>query len=170
MVRNHVIVDANVAKSAAPGRTGVAKSCYHVAMTLIDGSCQSGVFMTPALREEWRTHASPSMVGWLATMVTRRRVRSESDRRIADFRRLVSNIVDEGIQSAVEKDAHLTEAAIYYHVPVVSQDARQRRYLCDMVGEYPLLGALQWTNPCTDQDWEQWIREGCLDPEPFRLA
>lgn len=126
--------------------------------------------MTPMLRAEWRDHASPTMVGWLATMESRKRVRSERDVRVNDLRQAIAEVDNAGVRDALEKDAHLSEAALMHGVPIASQDDRQRRFLNDLGDVYPLASRLQWFNPVSDTEWEEWVAQGCVDRDVFQCC
>lgn len=171
VVRNHVLVDANIARSATdPARHPTSTACYELARTLLSRSSDSGIAMTPALKEEWRRHASPTMVSWLASMENRRRVRKEEDRRVRDLREAVSSVDDVGVRTALEKDIHISEAAILHGLPVASRDDRQRQFLSRISSHYPLAGRVQWFNPVVDADWEEWVRCGCVDRHSYRCC
>jgi hypothetical protein len=132
--------------------------------------CKTGALMTPTLRAEWRKHASPTMVGWLASMESRRRIRAERDRPVRDLRDALEQVEDQGVKAAIEKDLHLSEAAVWHAVPVASQDDRQRRFLAGLASSYPRAGKVQWFNPVRDTDWEAWISSGCTDGTCFRCC
>src|SRR4051794_2026379 len=124
---NHLIVDANVAKSAAdPARHESSRGCLRLARLLLHKECKTGAAMTPALSDEWRRHASPYMVSWLASMESRGRIRREADQRLRDLRAAVAKVKDEGVRDALLKDIHVSEAAIWHGLPVASQDNKQR--------------------------------------------
>lgn len=163
--RSYILVDANIAKSAAdPARHPTTIACLRLARALEARSCRTGAAMTPALQEEWKRHASRTMVAWLASMESRGRVRREADRRVNDLRAAVTDIKDGGVRAAIQKDIHLSEAAIYHGFPVASQDDRQRKFLAQLSTQYALAGQVQWINPVTDPDaWEDWLVEGCIE-------
>jgi hypothetical protein len=165
---SHVLVDANVARSARdPARHPTSSACWKLAKLMSSRDCLTGALMTPALRAEWRKHASPTMVGWLASMESRNRIRAEHDRPVRDLRRAVAE-VEEGVRAAIEKDLHLSEAAVLHGVPVASQDDQQRRFLRELSSSYSLAGKVQWFNPVSDTDWENWILSGCSDRVSFQ--
>ena len=166
---NHILVDANIARSARdPARHPTSAACWTLARLLYSKDCATGAVMTPTLRDEWRKHASPTMVGWLASMESRKRVRKEKDLPVRDLRAAVAEIEDPGVRGAVEKDLHLSEAALMHGVPVASQDDRQRSFLTSLGASYPLASSIQWFNPVTDADWEVWVRGGCPDRTSYR--
>lgn len=128
--------------------------------------------MTPALSEEWARHASPLMRRWLASMVSRRRVRFERDRRVADFRRAaIVAAVDSAEYEAIEKDAHITEAAILLTVGVLSLDDKQLGLLARLSLTYPLVAGVQWFHPeRAHVECREWLASGCRDATVGRIA
>lgn len=112
------------------------------------------------------------MTAWLVSMEQRGRVRREKDRRVADLRAAVEDVQDRGVRAALEKDLHLSEAAIIHRVPVVSLDDKQRRFLRHLSDSYAAAGKIQWVNPLSDDvdTWSAWLKSGCVDPELFRAS
>jgi hypothetical protein len=103
-------------------------------------------------------------------MASRRRIRSEEDVRVSDYRSHIAGVVDEGIRAAMDKDAHLVELSLLRHFPIASQDDKQRRYVMQVSGAYPLVEKVQWFNPISSPDWEDWIKSGCADEEIYRCV
>jgi len=170
---NHILIDASVARSVSdPARHPTSVACLELVRLLERKDCSTGAAITPALQEEWKRHASRLMVSWLAAMELRGRVRRERDRNVSDLRAAVSAVRDDGIRSALEKDLHLSEAAMLHGLPVASHDNKQRRYLVDLVDSYGTVGRVQWFSPVSDRatEWAPWIEDGCVDPEPFRVG
>lgn len=166
-----ILVDANIARSAAEnGDHPTTRASLSLARTLQAKDCETDLLMTPALRSEWREHASPLMSGWLVEMFQRRRVRSVVDKPVRDLRNAVNDVLDAGVKNALMKDLHLSEAAILRCAPVASLDDRQRRYLRVICDTYKRAGDIQWLNPEKDAEWDGWIRGGCVDPERFSVA
>lgn len=166
---NHILVDASIAKSATdPARHPVSMAALAFVKLVQDRSCATGAALTPILLEEWRRHASRFMTSWLADMEQRNRVRHLADKRMSDFRRAVAAVPDAGIRDALVKDAHLSEAAMFYGLPVASRDSRQRKYLAMLSSTYPLAGSVQWLDPEDEAElWQEWLRTGCVDRSAF---
>lgn len=161
----HVLVDANVARSAAEtSKHPTTVACLMVAKTLLSPQSRSGLAMTPALQAEWRKHASQFMTRWLVSMESRRRVKRMPDQPVRDLDAAIKTISDKGIRDAIQKDLHLSAAALYFGLPVVSRDETQKRYLTSLSSEYSLLAKLQWVNPETYDDCEAWLLSGCTIP------
>jgi hypothetical protein len=170
---SHVIVDASVATYVGdPPRHPGSAACLSLVRLLAGKGCATGAVMTPALQAEWRAHAPALMVSWLASMESRGRIRREQDKNVSDLRAAVANVADDGIRAAMEKDLHLSEAAILHRVPVASHDNRQRRYLAALVATYGTAGRIQWFSPISDDpdQWFPWIETGCSDADVFRVA
>ena len=165
----YLIIDANVARSCTdPARHETSEACLRLTRVLQDRNSRVGVALTPALRAEWSKHASPMFTRWWASMESRQRIRTEDDRRVGDYRTHLSNIGDEGVRVAMEKDAHLVELSLLQHYPIASQDDTQRRYVSAVAARYPLAGKVQWFNPVTSAGWEEWVSTGCQDEDAYR--
>lgn len=167
---NHVLVDANIAKSAAePSSHPVALTCREVARTLERKDCPIGIAMTPLLQAEWRKHASRLMTRWLVTMETRGRVTRKPDKRVRSVRIDISQVPDAGIRAAMEKDLHLTEAAIANGWPVLSTDHKQKRYLHALhESGNKDVGRIHWANPLRDGHCNEWLMSGCSGVYDYR--
>lgn len=167
---NHILVDANIARSATdPADNPTAEACREVARTLEHRECPVGIAMTPALLAEWRKHASRIMTRWLVVMESRGRISHKQDKRVGSIRRDVTRVSDVGIRVALEKDLHITEAAITNSWPVISRDARQKRYLKSLhdIGNTDV-GRIHWADPITDVTWREWLMSGCSQVYDFR--
>lgn len=168
---SHVLIDACVARAVGVRRdTMPAKEIRKILEECADGP--TGILMTPALREEWGRHASPLMKRWLARMVSRRRVRTATDRRVRDFRIAAEDsAADQAEYDALEKDAHITEAAILFGSGVVSLDDRQLRLLARVSVNYSLVGRVQWFHPVRNcAECAEWVASGCADQEVGRIS
>lgn len=160
-----LLIDANVALSATTvPRSSASKACTDLVQTIASRRSPVDVAMTPMLMDEWRRHASPMMIRWLAQMDSRRRVRHMKDRPIRGLRKVVIQIEDAGIREAVQKDLHLSEAGLLQNLPVVSCDDKQHRYLASLVESYPQLAKLQWANPVRN-NLRAWVVAGCPKDE-----
>jgi hypothetical protein len=159
-----IIIDANIAKSCAdPARHETSEACLRLTQVLAERGSEVFVALTPKLEEEWIKHGTRTFMSWWALMESRRRVRTESDKRIADYHRAIDEIDDDGIRDLLEKDAHLVELAMHKHHAVASQDDKQIRHVRTVSSSYPLLKTVQWFNPVTSAGWEDWVRGGCDD-------
>lgn len=167
----HVLVDACIARSVGAKRDTMPARDIRVVLDEIQNG-PVGLLMTPLLRQEWERHASPVMKRWLARMVSRRRVKTMRDRRVNDLRSAAarSAITDAEIV-AIEKDAHITEAAILSKSGVISLDDAQLRLLARVATLYPLVGHVQWFHPVRDcVDCATWVASGCADSSLSRVS
>jgi hypothetical protein len=168
---SHVLVDACVAKAVGVKHdTMPARDIRKVLEEFREGP--TGLLMTPLLRNEWERHASPIMKRWLARMVSRRRVRAVRDRRVNDFRTAARNSAADPTElEALEKDAHITEAAILLKAGVLSLDDRQLRLLTRVTQIYPLVGQVQWFHPVRNCEvCAHWVAAGCTDDQILRIS
>jgi len=169
MIHRHIIVDANIARSCAdPGRHKTSSDCLRLIRLLQGKNSTIGVAVTPTLAAEWKKHASRTFVAWWVSMESRGRVRHEKDQRVNDYRSSLLALTDKGVRAGMEKDAHIVEAAILHSFPVASQDDTQRRQLAALSASYTLLASIQWFNPTSATDWEDWVANHCVDPLAFR--
>jgi hypothetical protein len=163
-VKGTLIVDACVAQGVGHANANIdVVEAKRVLDALKDGP--AGILMTPLLMQEWKNHASRFMIRWLAQMQSRKRIIRRPDRRVQDFRTaLTGTLAVEHGRVAVEKDAHLVEAAILYRAGVLSTDEQQRRLLQKVASGYPRAGLVQWFNPGTQAALVlAWIAGECVD-------
>lgn len=162
-VHAYVLIDANIARSASePAKHPRSIASRRVAEVLQDLNCPTAVGFTPALDKEWRKHATSLMTRWLVAMENLHRINRKNDKAVASFRRAIKQLADPNIRLAIEKDMHLTEAAINNGWSVLSLDDKQRRHLRDLaLHHYAPVGSVAWVNPVTDQDWELWVATSC---------
>ncbi|MEU7634395.1 MULTISPECIES: hypothetical protein [Actinomycetes] len=163
----YLIIDTNIAKSYNdPARNDTSLDCLLLLNALQDAACKVGVVTSPELETEWTEHASRAFNRWWASMESRRRIRHIEDRRVADYRRAISKVEDEGIRTAMEKDAFIVELVILNWFAVASRDDRQRNYVVRLGADYEVLRKIQWFNP--SEDWQDWLRGGCVDSTVFQ--
>lgn len=161
---SHIIIDANIAKSCAdPGRHHTSIACLRFVKFVGQRNSGFDVLLTPILLAEWHKHASPTFKRWWASMESRRRVRTESDKRVADYRAAIAELESAKARTEVTKDAHLVEAAVLHGTPIASQDDAQAEFVRLIAQTYPLVGQVQWFNPVTDDAWHSWMTDGCVD-------
>ncbi len=95
-------------------------------------------------------------------MENRSRVIHKKDKSVADFRKSVSQIADDGVKAAILKDRHLSEAAIVQGFGVLSLDDKQQSYLASIADTgYAAAGRIAWVNPSTHEDCADWLLTGC---------
>lgn len=170
---SHIVVDASVAMSVGElASDSVAAACRSLVNQLSSKECSTGILMTPAVRAEWKKHVSALMSSWLVSMVSRGRVREERDRVVRDLRDAVAAVKDSGVRVALQKDLHLSEAAIFYGAPIASRDDKQRKYLAIIGTTYLAASRIQWLNPVHHDQvlWMNWVTSGCTDRDIFRVS
>ena len=160
---DYALIDACVARAFGVGSASRLSGLKAAIDEVAKGP--TGVAMSPDLKIEWELHASRFMSRWLANMTSRRRVRWIKDRRVSDFRRAaLANAESPQEYEAIEKDAHITEAALLVGFGVISLDDRQRRLLRKMCEEYPLVGTIQWFNPTSEaEECLVWLQSATKD-------
>jgi hypothetical protein len=150
-LQHHLLIDACVASGLSDPADASLIQALKVVGALQRGSV--GLAMTPELRREWMKHASRYMVNFLARMESRRRVSNFSDKRVADFRKAIeTHVKQDSARNAIWKDAHLTEAALFYSMAILSLDEKQRKHLRVLADHYPPLRSIQWFNPSHPSD------------------
>lgn len=126
--------------------------------------------MTPKLADEWERHGTRIFKSWWASMESRRKVTHQPDVRVADYRRAIAGINEEGVRDLLTKDAHLVELALLQRYPVASQDDSQARHVTAIASDYPLVGNVEWFNPASSEGWVAWLESGCEDNRLFALV
>lgn len=158
----YFVIDANIARSCGnPTENKGAADCYRFLTAVSATNSETGAVADPELRREWIKHANKTFLSWLARMESRRRVRLVETRRSSDYRSALRAIENDGIRTAMDKDVHLVELALFGQHPVASCDDRQRRYVRELSDAYPPLGDIQWVNPMTHEGWAEWLARGC---------
>jgi hypothetical protein len=170
-MRRYILIDANIARSCAdPARHETSSACLSLLLRVARKGSSVDLAVSPLLQEEWINHASKYFIKWYASMTSRGRVKSFADKRVNDYRDVISNVADDGVRQALIKDAHVVELALIHHFPVASQDDRQARYVRDISATYSLARRVQWFNPVTTPGWVEWIDSACSDTELFMLG
>lgn len=172
-LHSHILVDASVARSVGePPSDEVSAACLRLVRVLEQRDCATGIAITPALQREWHRHAPRMVAAWLARMESTHRIRRAPDKPVRDLRKALACVSDAGKRVAIEKDLHLSEAAILLNLPVASRDERQRRYLGELAPTYAAAGRVQWMNPAKNDEpeWTEWIMRGCTDQVVYRTA
>lgn len=114
------------------------------------------------LRQEWREHASPFALAWLARMALKNRTIIEEG---SDFLPLLQTVCDclrsHSEKEAMAKDFHLIRSALATGQLIVSNEVRFPRSLaraCEALGELRLL---YYGNPGVEGDeCRLWIKSG----------
>lgn len=172
-----LVIDASIARAAGTTDAPMSTRCREFMAAML-ATESLGCVLTPELREEWGRHASIYSVRWRAAMYSRRRVRgllsAHDDGLRRNLARCARSIAGNdpaqipGIQSAMEKDAHLLEAAIAARAPVASLDDKVRHHFSVCAQNNHSLRAIHWVNPTRqEENAVTWVRSGA-PAEQFR--
>lgn len=166
-----IVVDASVARAAGTTNFPTSRHCRDFLLGLRD-STQCHCVFTPELRDEWKKHASLLSAKWHTSMYSRRRVTNLSEANNDPLRAHLNNCAEtiagqaddarqKKISAALEKDAHLVEAAIQTGNRVVSLDDTVRKYLHVCANAHADLKRIVWVNPDNaDEEADTWILSG----------
>jgi hypothetical protein len=85
--------------------------------------------------------------------------------------KLEDTATDEGIRTAMLKDALLIEAAFQTDSIVISMDERVRRYFNEITIYVIELRRITWANPCKDDEKViEWLEHGARQEKERRLG
>jgi hypothetical protein len=165
-----IVIDTSVARAAAnrPNANHPGPACTAAMLTLA-GQPELGVVTSPDLHEEWKRHATPFAMKWLAELRGRKRVQHERGTwaRSADVLVAAAEITP-GQQEAVRKDEVVWSLAMVTGQRVLSNDLRQRALLRQLSAEVPELSDLAWVS-AADQDAVPWLKTGAPRVAPHRV-
>jgi hypothetical protein len=144
-----LVVDACVGRAAGgdPTNVGFSGACRRALdLALTHGH---SVLMSPAIREEWNRHQSGFARTWRLGMVARRRVRLQDPPESPVLRtRLAAMDADDPVRDALEKDAHLVEAALAADRVVLTADRRIALNLNSAFRGAQVFQEIVWVHPC----------------------
>ncbi|MFY9824577.1 MAG: hypothetical protein WAM82_24585 [Thermoanaerobaculia bacterium] len=166
-----IVVDASVARSAGwEGAADVLSRHCREALEAIK-SIHSVVFSKEGL-SEWRRHSSGFARTWLIEMYGRKKVIWAGTIQEDSFRaRLLQLAPSEPIRAAMEKDAHLIEAAIQHDRIVLSRDEAMRQILRQVAAEIREVAQILWANPALEDDGVlDWLEGGARVEAARRLG
>jgi hypothetical protein len=121
---------------------------------------------------EWRRHEREFARGWRARMVARGRAVFIQDAPDDEFRDRLSAVAPSApARRAIEKDAHLVEAACATDRIVISLDNVVRdlfRQICPLVAD---LREILWADPSREEeDVTEWLRRGARIEKKRKLG
>lgn len=163
-----VVVDASVARAA--GGAGAAHSAACACRDALEALRLAGlrVAFSPPLHDEWRRHKSAFARKWLASMYARRRVSKMTPAPFEPLRAACASLEERKLQRAIEKDAHLVDAAFAADRRVLSSDAEVQRALQMLAEQVVDLQHMLWGDPATD-GCVACVRAGTPDVPRYRL-
>jgi hypothetical protein len=159
-ISERLVIDASVARSS--GRAGAAHcratACRDFLLAVLE-ICHRLV-MTPAIRDEWRKHASSFARTWRVSMEARKKVVRPDVPESEALGIKASSLFQGADRAAVLKDLHLLEAAIATDHIVVSCDDEAKRLFACAAGTVRELADVAWVNPGTTPDMRPWLENG----------
>src|SRR4051812_6003503 len=167
-----LVVDAWAARSAGGegAREGPSRQCREV----LDGILRVGhrAVFSPECLVEWRRHRSRYARAWLVQMFSRRKVILAEVFEDEGFRvRLLMAAPSEPARAAMEKDAHLIEAAIQHDRIVLSRDEAMRHILRGVAEEIREIAQILLANPAIEEDGVLvWLEGGARVEAARRLG
>lgn len=164
-----IVVDASVARSAGweSASDAVSLQCREVLEGILE-ICHKAV-LSPECLAEWRRHRSGFARRWLFQMFSRRKVIRPEAVQDEGLRARLSGVASsEAVREALQKDAHLIEAALRYDRIVLSRDEAMRQILGEAASEIQELRVILWANPALEADGVlSWLEQGAK-MEPVR--
>ncbi len=167
-----LVIDANVLGEAGnqpdPGSRGIAVRAF---LGAVLGICHR-VVLTPAIRDEWKRHASSFARKWRVSMEGRKKIirldAPEDARLRKQFARAIPVQRD---KEAALKDVHLIEAARAADGIVASLDERARQIFASACEAIPDLASLTWVNPaCAAEGVPAWLEAGARTEQARTLG
>jgi hypothetical protein len=118
--------------------------------------------MTEAIYAEWKQHQGRWSRAWLAKMTSSKRVAHQTVGEDAGLRQAIARaLTSDADRVAVDKDAHLVEAALAADRIVASCDENARRPFRIAAVKVRRLRSLIWVNPTYPaEDCAEWLRRG----------
>lgn len=161
----HVVVDADVARSAGLTEHPVSKS----ARDLLRGISQANLHVAfcPLLLAEWRQHKSLLSARWLNSMIARKKFHLLTPKLLAK-----TEIDNAGLsaphQVIAEKDAHVVDIAVATGNFITSNDKIARGVFTDVAKKSAVFDNLIWAVPTESSDaLVELFSKGGLVPEEW---
>lgn len=157
-----LVIDASVGASAAssPVPGACAEVCRESLLAV--GQIHRIVFSKEGW-DEWNRHESRFAGQWRRQMVARRKVLFLAEGAGNEgFREALSQVaLPQKARRALEKDAHLAEAADATDRIIISRDEKVRSHFRSVCSEIPLLKEILWANPEIEvEEVVKWLRTG----------
>jgi hypothetical protein len=170
MLGKRIVVDASVAQSAGweTSTQGPSIRCRQSLEAIL--TFDHEVVFSQECLDEWKRHRSNYSKKWLYSMFSRKKVMPPEDLTHNEKLRasLSQAAISDSSRAAIEKDAHLLEAALQADRIVISRDETVRalfRQCCPAVAE---IRTVLWANPEVEAEKViPWL-EGGARMEPSR--
>jgi predicted nucleic acid-binding protein len=164
---SHVVVDADVARSAGLSEHPVSKSSRNVLRGISDSGLH--VAFCPILLSEWRKHRSLLSAHWLASMIARKKFHCDTPITQTQSE-IESATLSESDQAIAEKDAHVIDIAIANGNFIASNDKIARGVFSVVANSTKLLDRLVWAVPTDSSDaLVDIFTNGGLVPDAWRV-
>jgi len=165
-----VVVDASIACSAGTTQHPLSRSCRDFLECFLK-VCHRLV-MTFEVRQEWKKHRSRFSYSWLASMTARKKVEvCDPNPAVAMTEKLDRIHLTENQQAAIQKDAHLLEAALATDATVASLDEEARALLKALSKQWGRIRPIVWVNPAKPEDeGVSWLAAGAPADEERMLG
>lgn len=157
-----LVVDTDILAQA--GSEGVSdsrsKHCYDFLRQILE-ICHR-VLLSEALSREWKSHASPRARTWLTQMHGSKKVEQRDVPPDPNLRRsILRTATNKEEAEAMEKDAHLLEAAIEADGLIASNDDEARGLFKRASQRVRQLRHLSWVNPSRmEENPIGWLKDG----------
>jgi hypothetical protein len=155
-----VVIDASTARASGGGESTAlsAVQCRDALNTVLEVGLS--LAMSSAVFSEWKRHQSTFARKWLVKMYARRRVRRVDGDPDNALRNAIDQVGVPARRAAMDKDAHLVEAAFDSDSRIVSSDTRVRSFFGGLSATHRPLRAILWIAP-SEPECVPWLQNGC---------
>lgn len=173
-----IVVDASIAHAAGTSEHPTSRHCRSFLEAIHQNDKCLCVFSSE-LSTEWKRHASRLSVTWRSRMYARKRVLFVSGGEDKLLGKVLNQCarqiagpnqddLEQKVASALNKDAHLIEAAASTGKRVASLDEAVRGYLRTCAAKMAVVGEIVWVNPNIPEELAcEWATAGA-PLEPYR--
>ncbi|MFM9960429.1 MAG: hypothetical protein ACKV2Q_04305 [Planctomycetaceae bacterium] len=167
-----LVIDCGIAHAAGPEDAvhPTAKHCRDFLLA-VRRICHR-IGMSPAVAEEWKRHRSGFARQWLVSMHARKKVvaiDADDDSHLREA--LEAAATSEKSREAMQKDAHLLEAATQSDQRIVSLDDTVRRLFVKVARKHQAIRPICWVNPDRDFDGVlEWLETGAPADQSRQLG
>lgn len=149
-ISDHIVIDADVARSSGLTEHPISSSCRGLLNNVKDEGCD--VVFCPKLFEEWKKHSSGYARKWLVSMM------SSSRSRLLDNVEQIDDEIDnisitDDLKNIAKKDSHLVSLALHMPAFVASRDDKARRAFVESSNHLDKIKQVVWFNPIKANDF-----------------